>query len=101
MKVAPAADSSGLVISILFPDTATMLALVGWELGSSIEGIADVPANVVALVNELITEQLGDWGVNDNVKSSTLNDSRQSAQRLQSMQYDADTGRACGRCLMD
>ena len=33
-----------------------MLALVGWELGSSIEGMEHLPANLVEYLNTMLEE---------------------------------------------
>ena len=46
----------GIILASFIPTERMMLALVGWELGSSIEGMEHLPANLVEYLNTMLEE---------------------------------------------
>ena len=49
-----------VLAAVVMPSTKIMLALIGWELGTSIEGIENIPANLVDYMNTLIEAEIGE-----------------------------------------
>ena len=49
----------GVIVCMgLVPTERVMYALVAWEMGSSVDGLAELPAKSVEYLNEMIDEQL-------------------------------------------
>ena len=49
-----------ILVSVFLPTTKIMLALIGWELGTSIEGIENLPASMVDYLNTMLEIEIAD-----------------------------------------
>ena len=49
-----------VVLTTFLPTTKIMLALIGWHLGTSVEGIENLPANMVDYLNTMIEIEIED-----------------------------------------
>lgn len=49
-----------MMLTSFIPSTKIILALVAWELGSSIDGLANIPENLIEYLNLLIEAEIAD-----------------------------------------
>ena len=52
--------ASGCVATSIVPDRKTVLTVVGWKVGASIEGLSEVPSDIVEYIRELLAKELAE-----------------------------------------